>query len=98
MLWLQADEDSGAWVVRVFSFFFSFISVRWRLQADEWVVVGRCSMVAAVAGVAVGGWLVVGWPVGGGGGGLECEEMFLFFFPLLIFLFFFFLNGGNRLS
>ena len=51
---------------------------------------GRYSMVAAVAGVAVGGRLVVGWPIGGGGRGLGCKEVFLLFFPLFIYLFFFF--------
>ena len=52
---------------------------------------GRCSMVVAIAGVAVGGRLVVGWPVGGGRGGLGCEEVFLlFFFPLFIYFIFLF--------
>ena len=91
-----------AWMVRVFSFsFFSFIGVR--MVGDEGVRGGccwrgRCSMVAAIAGVAVGGRLVVGWPVGGEERGLECEEVFLLIsFPLFIY-FSFFLNRGNLLS
>ena len=42
---------------------------------------------SAIAGVAVGGWLVVGQPVGGGGGGLECEEVFLLSFFSFIYFF-----------
>ena len=65
----------------------------WGRLLLAWLVFdgGRYSMVAVVAGVAVGGKLVMGWSVGGGEGGLECEEGFLLiFFPLFIFLFFFF--------
>ena len=78
-----------------FFFFCSFIGVRMVGEEGGWGGCcwrGRCSMVAAVASVAVGGWLVVGWPVGGGGGGgLECEEVFLLFLFLYLFFYFCFL-------
>ena len=53
---------------------------------------------SAIAGVAVGGWLVVGQPVGGGGGGLECEEVFLLSFFFLYLFFSYFLNRDNLVS
>ena len=91
--WWWLWWGGGAWVVRVFTFFFALLVFEWwerRGLGGGCCWRGRCSMVATVAGVAIGGWLVVGWPVGGGGGGLECEEVFLLFFSFIYLFFFFF--------
>ena len=47
------------------------------MQADEWVVVGRCSVVEAIAGVAVVGWLVMG-----------VKKCFYFFSFIYLFIYF----------
>ena len=70
-------------MMRFFSFFFFFSFIGVRMVGEEG------GLGEAVAGVAVRGRLVVGWPVGGEGGGLGSEKVFLlFFFFIYLFIYF----------